>query len=402
MRVGFNAGDRANWPADLPYQPFTGAVADWDAALGEHLRAFGATDIVLYGDSRPRHAAARRLAAATGLRLHCFEEGYLRPYWVTYERGGSNGRSRLMDMSVASIRARMAGRVRAMVPAPAQWGSVWRHSWHGCMYHARILFANRAYPGYRTHRAESVAREWWLHVNRLVAMPWHLLQRNLATRALLRSGQAYHLALLQLAHDTSVLDHSEFATMEQFMRRCAEAFAKAGPGQEKLIFKAHPLEDEREPLRRIARGLAREFGLQGRIGFLYGGRLGPVLDAAKSVVTVNSTAGQQALWRGLPTKILGQAVYGKPEFVSMQPLEQFFAAPAAGDVVAYREYRSYLLATSQVGGGYYDAAARAGLLRRVIPMMLAERDPYDEFDRPIAEPGAYPRLVAGGTATDRT
>jgi capsular polysaccharide export protein len=71
-------------------------------------------------------------------------------------------------------------------------------------------------------------------------------------------------------------------------------------------------------------------------------------------------------------------------------------------VVAYREYRSYLLATSQVGGGYYDAAARAGLLRRVIPMMLAERDPYDEFDRPIAEPGAYPRLVAGGTVTDRT
>ena len=42
---------------------------------------------------------------------------------------------------------------------------------------------------------------------------------------------------------------------------------------------------------------------------------------------MNSTAGQQALWRGLPLRAFGAAVYAKPEFVSSQPLEAFFAAP---------------------------------------------------------------------------
>ena len=61
------------------------------------------TDIVLYGDTRPIHAEAIKLAKALDLRVHVFEEGYLRPYWVNYQRGGANGNSRLMGMTVAQM-----------------------------------------------------------------------------------------------------------------------------------------------------------------------------------------------------------------------------------------------------------------------------------------------------------
>lgn len=37
------------------------------------------TDIVLYGDTSPLHAEAIKLAKALDLRVHVFEEGYLRP-----------------------------------------------------------------------------------------------------------------------------------------------------------------------------------------------------------------------------------------------------------------------------------------------------------------------------------
>ena len=37
------------------------------------------TDIVLYGDTRPIHAEAIKLAKALDLRVHVFEKGYLRP-----------------------------------------------------------------------------------------------------------------------------------------------------------------------------------------------------------------------------------------------------------------------------------------------------------------------------------
>jgi capsular polysaccharide export protein len=92
---------------------------------------------------------------------------------------------------------------------------------------------------------------------------------------------------------------------------------------------------------------------------------------------VNSTAGQQALWRGIPLKAFGTAVYSKPEFVSDLPLPAFFTAPERPDAKAYRTYRQFLLETSQVPGGFYSASGRQQLLRHLVDMMLQDADPYD-------------------------
>ena len=97
-RVGFNRGDRAFWPTTASYIPFKGELADWPATFRLLVAHKGITDIVLYGDTRPLHAMAVEAARALGLNVHVFEEGYLRPHWITYERGGSNGHSRLMAM----------------------------------------------------------------------------------------------------------------------------------------------------------------------------------------------------------------------------------------------------------------------------------------------------------------
>lgn len=392
QRIGFNRGDEAGWPDRKTYVPFTGSADEWRPFLQNIVTENSITDIVLYGDSRPVHAMARELAQESGVRLHCFEEGYLRPFWVTYERGGSNGNSPVMAMSVAEIRAQAISAEPELRAAPVQWGAIWHHSWYGCLYHANILFRNGNYRFYRSHRTTGVAREWWLHFNRLVMMPAHLLQRKIATSRLLRSGRIYHLALLQLGHDSAVTGHSEFSSMQDFMETCAQAFSQAASPDEVLVFKAHPLEDGREKLASITRRLERDFDLKGRVTFLYGGNLGPLLDAAKSVVTINSTAGQQALWRGLPLKIFGRAVYGKPEFVSAQSLPDFFRDPMPPDALAYRDFRTFLLNTSQLGGGYYTASGRAGLLRRIIPMILAEADPYAQLSRPDADTANVTRL----------
>ena len=106
-----------------------------------------------------------------------------------------------------------------------------------------------------------------------------------------------------------------------------------------------------------------------------GGKLARLLDHARSAVTVNSTAAQQVLWRGLPLKTFGRAVYAKPEFVSTQPMAAFFARPTRPDSRAYRDYRRYLLETSQIAGGFYSARGRRQLLRQVVDMMLARGRP---------------------------
>jgi len=392
-RVGFNAGDRAFWSDRSRYIAWRDRAEDWPDACARLMTAHGITDLVLYGDTRPIHAAAVRLARARGITVHVFEEGYLRPYWITYERGGSNGHSRLMELSVAEMRAALERCDMELPEAPARWGDMRHHVFYGAAYHAFVLLANRGYRGFRAHRALSVGAEFRLYLKRLLLMPVHALERMLATWRVRQGGFPYHLVLLQLEHDASFREHGPFASLGDFLEVVVQGFAEGAPRHHHLVVKAHPLEDGRAPVRRRLAQLARTHGLKGRVHFVRGGKLAGLLNAARSAVTVNSTAAQQVLWRGLPLKVFGQAVYAKPEFVSTQSLAEFFREPSRPDGRAYRDYRHYLLETSQIPGGFYSARGRRQLLRQVVDLMLAPEDPYDALRAGKAAPRQQLRLV---------
>ncbi|WP_322891357.1 MULTISPECIES: capsular biosynthesis protein [unclassified Yoonia] len=376
-RVGFNAGDAAFWWRSPGYLPFRDNLDAWPAALARILHDKEITDIVLYGDTRPVHAEAVRQARAAGLRIHVFEEGYLRPYWITYERDGSNGHSHLRRLSLADMRAHLAQDGRDMPTPPAHWGDMRQHIFYGALYHWFVMFRNARYPQFRPHRALSVQAEARLYSRRLLMMPFHALLRGLATLRIKAGGYPYHLALLQLEHDSSFQMHSPFRDMETFIDVVVAGFAKGASAGHHLVFKAHPLENGRKPLRRLIRQAAAAQGIADRVHYVRGGKLAQLLDKALSAVTINSTAGQQVLWRGIPLRIFGAAVYDKPDFVSDQPLPAFFAAPRAPDAQAYRDFRQFLLETSQVPGGFYSIKGRRHLTAKLVPMMLADRSPYD-------------------------
>ncbi|MBM2577932.1 capsule biosynthesis protein CapA [Jannaschia sp. Os4] len=394
LRVGFNAGDAAFWPDRATYVPFRGTPEAWAAEAGDLMDARRITDLVLYGDTRPVHAAAVSAAKARGIAVHVFEEGYLRPWWVSYERGGANAHSRLMDRTVPEMRAALEALDLDLPDPPAHWGDMRHHVFYGALYHAFVLLG-RGYPNFRPHRGVSVVRETRLYLRRLVTMPFTALSRRIAQRRVTHGGFPYHLCLLQLAHDASFTEHSGYARIEDFLSEVVAAFAEGAPPHHHLVFKAHPLEDGRANVRAAIRDLTARHGLGGRVHYLRGGKLGGLLDEARSAVTVNSTAAQQALWRGLPVKATGRSVYSKPEFVSDQPLPAFFADPARPDSRAYRAYRHYLLETSQIAGGFYSARGRRQLLRQVGDMMLSGHDPYDALDAGTPAPRRMLKLVGG-------
>ncbi|MDF1873569.1 capsular biosynthesis protein [Vannielia sp.] len=387
-RVGFNKGDEALWFHKRSYIPYRGTLEAWPEHFAGLLDEKGVSDIVLYGDTRPIHARAVEIAKARGITVHVFEEGYLRPYWVTYERGGSNGHSRMMDFSIEDMRRALAQSDIDLPDAPARWGDMRQHIFYGFLYHYFVLLWNHPYKNFRPHRTLTVAQEFGLYLKRLVLMPVYWADRVQATFRIKHGGFPYHLAILQLEHDSSFQEHSPFSTMTEFLALTIDGFSKGAPRHHHLVFKAHPLEDGRRPLRREIRKLARAHGVKDRVHYVRGGKLAQVLNHARSAVTVNSTAAQQVLWRGLPLRVFGEAVYAKPEFVSTQPLGEFFATPTRPDSKAYRDYRSFLLETSQLAGGFYSSRGRRQLLRQVVDMMLVPEDPYDA----LAEGKAGPRL----------
>jgi capsular polysaccharide export protein len=391
-RVGFNRGDQAYWGRE-GFIPYTGMPEDWPEECAALFDRLAVTDLVLYGDTRLIHAEAVRLAKRRGITVHVFEEGYLRPWWVSYERGGANGHSRLMDLSVAQMRRALDAFETDLIDAPAHWGDMRHHVFYGFAYHARILLANGRYKGFRPHRSLNVRQEFLLHLRRLLNMPFQAIERRIATWRVRTGGFPYHLALLQLEHDSAFQQHSPFSTMTEFLDVAIRGFAEGAPRHHHLVFKAHPLEDGRSRMKADIRRFAAQCGVADRVHFIRGGKLAGLLNHARSAVTVNSTAAQQVLWRGMPLKVFGAAVYDKPEFVSTQPLPEFFAAPLRPDLRAYRDYRRFLLETSQLPGGFYSASGRRQLLRQVVDLLLAPEDPYTALIEGRAAPRNHLRLV---------
>jgi len=376
-RVGFNAGDRAFWFGTPGYIPFRSKLEDWGRTFTSILNERQITDIVLYGDTRPIHSVAVEMAKSKGINVHVLEEGYMRPYWVTYERGGTNGHSRLMTMSIAEMQQALALSDLEVPTPPAHWGDMRQHVFYGALYHWFVMFRNGDYRNFTRHRELPVAVEAYLYTKRLLLMPFIALDRRIASMRIRHGGFPYHLVLMQLEHDASFQTHSPFTRMAEFIDVVMEGFAGGAPQHHHLVFKAHPLENDRSPIRKQIKQAAKRLNVQDRVHYVRGGKLARLLDQARTAVTVNSTAGQQVLWRGIPLKVFGQAVYSKPQFVSEQPLSEFFASPKRPDSKAYKDYRRFLLETSQIPGGFYSAKGRRQLLRQVVDMMLASEDPYD-------------------------
>ncbi|WP_292289598.1 capsule biosynthesis protein CapA [Marivita sp.] len=376
-RVAFNAGDGARWSDRTTLLPFRDPIDAWPGTFAAWMRQTEATDLVLYGDTRRHHAEAVSAARDAGLTIHIFEEGYLRPYWATYERDGSNGNSRLMHISLEQMERALTRTADAPALPPDRWGDLRMHMVHGALYHWHVLFRNQAFPFYRPHRDQSVAEEFRLQVLRLLRRPRHMLERWAATRGIRTGGWPYHVVLLQLEHDASFRSFSDFRSQTDFVRLVIDGFAKGAPPHHRLVFKAHPLEDGRAPLEAAIRQCASQFGVAKRVVFVRGGKLAQLLQSARSAVTINSTSAHQALWRGLAVRSFGVSVYDKPGLVSYQPLVEFFADPHPPNPDAYAIYRQFLLETSQVPGGFYSPKGRAQLLRQVVDRMLAPDNPYD-------------------------
>ena len=93
FKVNFNAGDWLFYRRGA--MNYRGTMSDWPEWLEERLRTLKIDVVIMFGDCRPIHREAHALADRLGLEVWVFEEGYIRPDYVTLERFGVNGNSRM-------------------------------------------------------------------------------------------------------------------------------------------------------------------------------------------------------------------------------------------------------------------------------------------------------------------
>lgn len=345
-RINFNGGDRATWSG--PATDYRGGPADWPSFFDAFVAAERVTDLVLFGDCRPLHRAAHGMATHRKLRIHVLEEGYIRPDWMTLELDGVNGNSTLSrDPKWYLAEARELPPLPHYPPVAASFD---RRAREALAYYTQSIVQLWRFPHYRSHRPKPALLE-------LYGWGWRLAGRAKARArsdaTLDRLGESPYFALpLQLNSDHQIRTHSPFGSMKIALEYVIESFARAAPPEARLLIKEHPLDNGLINWRRLVARSAAAYGVSDRVLLLEEGDVAQIVARARGVVTINSTTGTLALSAGVPTAVLGQAVYHIAGITHQGPLDGFWQAPRPPRPELYDAFCRVLLDRCLIRGGF--------------------------------------------------
>ncbi len=347
-KVHFNGGDRLLY-GNRGSVDFRGSLDELPAFLRALVEERGIDAAFLFGDARPVHRKARATLEALGVPIYVFEEGYLRPEFITLERGGVNGNSPLPRDPEFYRAYRPA---RPPEPARHVGATFWYTALYATLYVIAMALGRARYPSYVHHRELRPAREAFAWVRAGVRKLLYRFRERRVLPALTGalSGR-YFLVALQV-HCDSQLGHSRYRSVEHFLTDVVEGFAAHAEPDVRLVVKHHPLDRAYREYGALIASLAERHGLGERLVYVHDLPLPTLLQHARGVITINSTAGLQSIHHGTPVKTLGHAIYDLPGLTHQGPFSEFLRAPGEVDAALYRAFRRYLLAANQANGSF--------------------------------------------------
>lgn len=376
FKINFNCGDAAYWIGQ-PSCSFKNTLDQLPPFLEEIFHCNEISDIVLFGDRRPVHIPIVEQAVRNGIRVHVFEEGYFRPYWVTLERGGVNNHS-LLPRDPTWYRS-----VGTHLPDYGN-GKAFSSPFnlraaHDVLYHLAGALNPLLFPHYRTHAPVTAPVEYAGYGRRFALMPGHKRKDSATIDDLLARRLPFYLLPLQLNSDAQIRDHSPFEDMTAVMEFVISSFAVNAPPEARLVIKNHPLDMGMVDYPAVIRTLATHFDVTGRICYLESGHLETLLLNAQGVVTVNSTVGGMALGLACPTIALSDPIYNLAGLTFQGTLDDFWKERTVPDAELYRCFRNAVIHSTQINGGFYSQPGIELAVLNAVPSLTAERSPLQEL-----------------------
>ncbi|AAW61222.1 capsule biosynthesis protein [Gluconobacter oxydans] len=351
FRINFNGGDRLFWklPGATDYR---GTFRDWPEFLRRYLKHNSITDILLFGDCRPMHKAALSVCRDEGVHIHVFEEGYIRPDWVTLEPDGVNGHSQLPKDP--EYYRRVAAQLPPMPPHVTVPSSFKRRALEGAAYNTADILTRWYFWYWQDYRPWPPLVEGVSWLRRLAKRKKNVARSQEMLRRLKESGRPYVLFPLQLDADVQIRLHSDFRGIADAIELVVESFALNAPKNQLLVIKEHPLDNGLTDWRQVVGRCGKRHGVLERIAYVSYGEIEKLVREAQAVVTINSTTGTLALAENVPVFSLGQSIYNIPDITHQGDLAGFWQAPTPPDMETFNAFRRVLIEYCLVPGGFFS------------------------------------------------
>lgn len=371
VRVLFNAGDRHFSKASKEIS-YTLPKERWSDFLSDLIISEALSVLVLYGDTRFYHRVAVDVATKHDIPVWCFEEGYVRPGYVTFEKGGNNAASPFPNHFLSG------NLPNDQKHAPCDVGSVIRNQiWFAISYYAVKSWSFHPFPFYDHHRKggwlwEMVA---WVRAGFRKAVT-KVTTKDLTAEINRRHGKRLILVPLQVAVDAQVCFHSHFDDIRSFIDCVLEAAQKSlGPGDHILV-KHHPMDRGHTHYGHYIRQKVSRLNLTERVSYSHDVNLDELLPNLKSCIMINSTLGLACLQAGVPVACLGKSMLVDVNLAhDGSNLTGFIknpdsVTPLRKDITPLRikDFLSALIAHTQIPGSFYKKRqiAAAGAARKLL------------------------------------
>lgn len=373
LKVQYNLGDivcdRCDWTVS-----YNGAQSDLAAWYRQLFLAHMPRAVVVFGDERPVHRIARDIATAMNIPFFSFEEGYMRPNFVTLEHYGNNANSLLADAAVPAVIPFKSA------PQHEHYGSnVVDAAWRASLYFVSFAAGRSRFKRYIHHRhrgmAEEIAKWVWCFVQNKTRR-----KAEIATSVDIAERQAgsYFVLALQVYDDLQLLSHGRDWSAETLITQALHSFARFAPAGARLIIKQHPLDTGHRNYARLIAETAVPLGISDRVVYLRFANLQLLLQNASGLVTVNSTAGINALSLGCPVITMGDSLYAREglavDGVKMADLDRFWQKPRPVDRPLFTRFKASLIARTQINGDFYISKAWPRVFKVALARILHEAE----------------------------
>jgi capsular polysaccharide export protein len=389
LRVNLSAGDWLGWH-DHRCSAYRGSLREWPTWLKAYCVVNSVTHIVYYADRVPYHVAAAEVGDELGIACLAFENGYLRPDWITLERQGMSAHSLFPD---DPARILQAGKTLPEIDrTPLYKYPFINEAVNEVIYNMANVIFWLAAPGYVRDKLYHPFIDYLSNIPRMLRakrrnrLAYNVIDDIIAVR------MPYYVFPLQLQSDYQLRYNSQYNHIADAAEEVVKSFAQFAPSAARLVFKVHPLDNGIEPWQKILRSIAKKYGVKKRVVLVDGGNLVQLLSHAAGSLTINSTTGLHALRVGCPTKVLGIALYDIVGLTCQKSLDEFWRDGSAPDAELLEALERLLATTIQVKGCFYTKEGREAAAE-----VMAERIITDTVNQPDGLCHEAPRLKEAKT-----
>lgn len=347
-KINFNGGDLLFYP--FTSVSYTKSLEDFESFLRDFCSENNIDSMIVFNDCRPIHSVAKAVAKEMNINLGVFEEGYVRPDYITFENEGVNGHSRMPKErsfydALEIAQDHKTNKVGNTYPAMASYAFLY---WLGAFLFGRY-FNNSLH-----HRSLSPLEVYPWIVSYLRKFKYARTQRDVKKK-IKSLPKRYFLAALQVHNDTQIYSHFSGGSVEAFIEELILSFAKYSDSLDFLVIKHHPMDRGYRDYSDLIADLSIRYGADSRIFYIHDEHLPTLLDNALGCVVINSTVGVSALHHNCPLKVCGNAFYDMEGLTYQGRLDTFWrdAKEYELDHELYIKFKNYVISKTQINESFY-------------------------------------------------